>query len=223
MATIYNSETKALNNVNFFATALTEKRNSSAPLTSKDVTMKTLKEWNALADNMIDALWEKFSVAYNGGTFMQGVDANTAVNNAWKPIRSMVGTVGNGARILGFNETVFMTMAVRLKVNKSEEYKNLEKERRGLEKDSARYVEITEQLKGMRESSNGTDYRKDFAQISRTTFKKMLEVYLADCIEQRNVMTIDEIKAERERIKAERKARKARKNQSHTKTPLETK
>ena len=208
---------------NYAEMLLINKKFASAKANKKDLGVD-FAAWDTATHTLYNAAYDVASKRYNGTGSVYG-----AVYEGLKGVYALIGELENGATLKCDPNTANTVIAFAggMKTLKSERMDALMHDRSAAKKEretllntngsskksidtlTAKIAKLDKAIEKEKEKEWAT--WKDFKPVSFGTFEKNLEVYLADMIEQRKAMTLEELKAEKEAKKAEKKARKAEK------------
>ena len=212
------------NNNALINTLLANRGFSNARINAKDLDATIVKEWHDLLDRLHSASYTVASTSYN-----------TSGNVDYSPIYNVIGKVWayigevNGGKLRSDENTalVLCSKATREAVKKSASLQYIYSQKNN----SARYLRELENTNGANEKTiekvradieefnrqieelkaeSGNQY-KQFAKCSPSVFYKAVEDYIADMLEDRLTMTEEEVQAEAEAKRLERRKKTAEK------------
>lgn len=205
-------------------TILVNRGFSNARINSTMVDAETVKTWHGLLDNLHSASYHVASTSYNS----EGEVDYSPIYNAISKVWAYIGSV-NGGKLRSDSNTalVLCAKATREAVKKSADLQYVYSQR----SNSVKYLRDLENTNGASESTiekirkdiegfdakiaelkmeSGNQY-KQFAKSSASAFYKAVEDYIADMLEARLCMTEEEVQAEAEAKRLERRRKTAEK------------
>lgn len=205
-------------------TLLVNRGFSNARINSKDMDATVVKEWHDLLDRLHSAAYTVASTSYNNAGDVDYSPIYNVIGKVW----AYIGEV-NGDKLRSDSNTalVLCSKATREAVKKSanlqyvySQKSNSTRYLRTLESTLGTSPETIEKVKNDIESFNkqieelkaesGNQY-KQFAKSSASVFYKAVEDYIADMLEERLTMTEEEVQAEKEAKRLERRKKTAEK------------
>ena len=206
---------------NYSEMLLINRRFASAKANKKDLGMD-FKPWDDAMHGLYNAAYSVVSKRYNGTM----APSLSPVYEAMKGVYALIGELENGATLrcdAGAANT-FICLVGGMRGMNSAKMQELKDKKRTLKKDleelshtagaSADSIKALQkklddqEAKIEKEKEKEWSTWKDFRPVSFSTFEKNAEVFLADMIEIRKAMTLQELEAERKAKKAAKKVSK---------------
>ena len=197
---------------------------SGSRINANDVDAQIVKEWHNLLDELHSASYKVASTSYNTAGEVDYSPIYTSIAKVWNYIGSV-----NGGKLRSDSNTalVLCAKATREAVKKSAGLQYIYSQK----SNSARYLRELESINGANpdtiekvksdiesydkqieelKAQSGNQF-KQFAKCSAGVFYKAVEDYIADMLEARLTMTEEEVQAEAEAMRVERRKKTAEK------------
>lgn len=208
-------------NFDYAKMLLINRKFASAKANKKDMGVD-FAPWDEVMHNLYDSAYNVVSKRYNG----TAAPALSPVYEAMKAVYALIGELENGATLrcdAGAANT-FISLAGGMKGMNSAKMQELKDKKRTLKKDLEELLHTAgadaDSIQNLQKKLDAQDAKiekekekewatwKDFRPVSFSTFEKNVEIFLADMIEARKAMTLEELEAEKKARKDAKKAKK---------------
>lgn len=207
---------------NYQEMLLINRKYASAKANKKDMGVD-FKPWDEVMHNLYSSAYSVVSKRYNG----TAAPALSPVYEAMKAVYALIGELENGATLrcdAGAANT-FISLAGGMKGMNSAKMQELKDKKRTLKKDLEELLHTAgasaDSIQALQKKLDAQDVKiekekkkewatwKDFRPVNFSTFEKNAEIFLADMIEARKAMTLEDLEAEKKARKDAKKAKKA--------------